>query len=215
MVLLVAALALGAGPLRAVRVDDWDSYPVGPLNLSALWRTYPFAQRAAFLHPPAIVLDDGRRVLQLMTDGEDMSIGRPMKVDVRTMPWLVWEWKPLVLPEGGDVRDRHRNDQAGRIMLVFEGMKAILYVWDTTAPVGTEALPDGFDLFQRALIVVRSGGQGLGQWDQQRRDVQQDYRRVFEDEPRSIKWVGLESHSDDRRKSHSAILFGSLHFEAR
>jgi hypothetical protein len=213
--LLVAALALGGGPLPMVRVDDWDGRAFGPLNLAAPWRAYPFSRRPPFLHPPAIVLDDGRRVLQLMTDGEAVRIGRAIKVDVHAMPWLVWEWKPLVLPAGGDVRDHHRSDQAGRVMLVFEGMRALLYVWDTTAPVGTEALPDGFDIFQRALIVVRSGSQGLGQWDRQRRDVRQDYRRIFEDEPRSIKWVGLESHSDLRRQSHSAILFRSLYFEAR
>jgi len=33
-VLAVALLALGAGPGLAVRVDDWDTRPIGPLDLA-------------------------------------------------------------------------------------------------------------------------------------------------------------------------------------
>lgn len=211
-VALVMLLTLGAGPSGAVHVDDWEAHQAGPL--AGVWRTYPFYEKPAFKEPPAIVVDEGRRALRLATDGEAMRIGRPMKVDLRRTPWLVWEWKPLVLPQGGDVRDRRRNDQAARVMLVFEGMKAIAYLWDTSAPVGAEAPPEELEVFQRVLIVVRSGAPGVGQWDRQKRDVYNDYRRVFGAEPRSINWVGLESHSNDTR-TRSAALFGAVAFEPR
>ena len=207
------ALALGAGAATPVRVDNWEAHPPGPLDLSGEWQRYP-AARAAFKQPPAIVVDDGRPVLQFVTSGEAMRVGRALRVDPRQTPWLSWEWKPLVLPEGGDVRDVRRNDQAGRVMLVFEGLKGILYVWDTSAPVGTETAPDGLELFQRVLIVVRSGPGGLGQWWRERRNVHDDYRRVFDEEPRLIKLVGFESHSNDT-KTRTAMRFGRLHFEAR
>jgi hypothetical protein len=99
-------------------------------------------------------------------------------------------------------------------MLVFDGMKGLLYVWDTSAPVGAEVTPDPFEIFQRALVVVRSGPEGLGQWHRERRDVYADYRRIFEEEPGPIKLVGLESHSNDTRTSTS-VLFGTVRFEAR
>lgn len=209
---LALVFTLGAGPPGAVRVDDWESRQAGPL--AGAWRTYPFHERPAFKQPPAIVEDDGRHALRLATDAEAMRIGRTMKVDVRRTPWLVWEWKPLVLPQGGDVRDRRRNDQAARVMLVFEGMKAIAYLWDTSAPVGAEAPPEELEMFQRVLIVVRSGAPGVGRWDRQKRDVYKDYRRVFGEEPRPINWVGLESHSNDTR-TRSAALFGAVYFEPR
>jgi hypothetical protein len=209
-------LTLGAGKLPAtVRVDDWDTHRAGTLNSAAGWQFYPpSAQPPILRQPPSITVDGGRSVLQLVTDRETLKIGRAVKVDVRRTPLLLWEWKPLILPEGGDLRDPKRNDQAARVLLVFEGMKAILYVWDTTAPVGTEARPDVFDLFQRVMIAVRSGPQGLGQWHQEKRDVDRDYRRVFEAEPRPIKWIGFESHSDDVQ-SQSSVLFGPVRFEAR
>ena len=211
--MVAAVLTLGEGPASTIRVDSWGSHGPGPLDLSTEWRRYP-PQPTALRQPPAVVLDDGRPVLQLATAGEALRIGRAVKVDVTTTPWLVWEWKALVLPDRGDVRDGKRNDQAGRVMLAFEGMKGLLYVWDTTAPVGTEARPQELELFQRVLIVVRSGAGELGRWSTERRNVYEDYRRVFGEEPRAIKLVGVESHSNDTR-SRTAIRFGPLRFEAR
>jgi hypothetical protein len=209
-------MTLGAGKLPApVRVDDWDTHRAGALNLSVGWQSYPPSPQHPILkQPPSIAVDGGRFVLQLVTDRETLRIGRPLKVDVGRTPLLLWEWKPLILPEGGDLRNPKRNDQAARVVLVFEGMRAILYVWDTTAPIGTETRPDPFDVFQRVMIVVRSGAQGLGQWHAEKRDVYRDYRRLFEDEPKPIKWVGFESHSDDVQ-SKSSVLFGPVRFEAR
>ncbi len=212
--LTVVVLALGAGPVTTVRVDDWAARPVGPLDLSTTWQRYP-EEGTAFKQPPAIVQDDGRRVLQLTTDDEAMRVGRALKVDLDKTPWLVWEWKPLVLPEGGDVRNPERNDQACRVMLVFEGMRGIQYVWDTTAPVGIDVEPEELmSLFRRMLVVVRSGPGELGRWSRERRNVSDDYRRLFGGPPPAIKLVGVESHSNDTH-SRTAVRFGALRFEAR
>jgi hypothetical protein len=213
LALALTALTLGAGPATAVRVDDWDSVPLGPLDLSAKWRRYP-EERTAFKQAPAIIQDEGRPVLQLATEGEAMRIGRAMKINLKKTPWLVWEWKPLVLPDGGDVRDPKRNDQAGRVMIVFEGMKGLQYVWDTTAPVGTVARPDELEIFRRVLIVVRSGPGELAQWSRERRNVVEDYRRVFGEAPPPIKLVGVESHSNDTN-TRTSVLFRTLGFYAQ
>jgi hypothetical protein len=211
--LAVAALTLGAGPVTAVRVDTWSAAGSGALDPAGEWRRYPL-ELTPFKQPPAIALDGGRPVLELTTAGEAMRVGRALKIDPGQTPWLTWEWKALVLPAGGDVRISARNDQAARVMVAFEGMKGILYVWDTTAPVGTEVKPDELELFQRVLIVVRSGPADLGRWLQERRNVYDDYRRAFEEEPRSIKLVGVETHSNDTG-TRSAVRFGPLRFDPR
>jgi len=206
-------LTLGAGPVSTVRVDDWAAQPPGPLNLSAAWHRYPPEARS-FSRPPAVVTDGGRRVLELATTSEAMRIGRDLKIDLAATPWLSWEWKALVLPDGGDVRDARRNDQAGRVMVAFEGMKGIQYVWDTTAPVGTEARPDELELFRRVLVVVRSGPGQKGRWLRERRNVSEDFRRLFNADPPPVKLVGVESHSNDTR-TRAAVRFGTLRFDAR
>lgn len=213
-VVAVLAVLLGAaGTAAGVRLDNWDAYPVGRLDLTGTWRAYPSADQS-FKHAPAIVRDGERAALLLRTEDEPMRIGRTVKIDPRETPWLTWEWKAVKLPEGGDVRDKRRNDQAGRVMVMFDGMRGLLYVWDTTAPVGAESISDGFELFRRALIVVRSGSQSVGQWERQRRNVYADYRRVFDGEPRTIKWIGLESHSNDTH-TRTEVLFGTVRFDAR
>jgi hypothetical protein len=211
--LAFVALTLGAGPVGPVRVDTWDAAPPGPLVLPGQWRLYP-GPRTTFKHPPAIGLDGGRFVLHLRTDHESVGLVRAVRVDLNATPILAWEWKPLALPLGGDVRKPKQNDQAARLMVLFEGMKALVYVWDTTAPVGSVVRPDEFALVDRALVVVRSGPSGLGQWHRETRDVSADYTQIFEEEPRTVKSIGVESHSDDVQ-SESAVLFGSIRFERR
>ena len=211
--LVLAVVVSAAGSAPGVRVDNWESYPAGRLDLKGTWRPYPTADQK-FKHAPTIVRDGDRAALLLKTDDEPMRIGRTVKIEPRETPWLTWEWKVVALPAGGDVRDSRRNDQAGRVMVVFDGMKGLLYVWDTTAPVGAESRSNGFELFKRALIVVRSGPQNLGQWDRQRRNVAADYRRIFDGEPRTIKLIGLESHSNDTH-TRTEVLFGTVRFDAR
>ena len=197
---LALALTLGAGPSRAVRVDD-PAYLLAQIHGRAV-------------HLDRATLGETRIKRGTKLDNESMRLGRALKVDLRQTPRLVWEWKALVLPERGDVRNRRLNDQAARLMVVFEGMRGIAYVWDTSAPVGAETQPDLLEIFQRVLIVVRSGASGVGQWHRQTRDVHADYRRVFGEEPRATNFIGLESHSNDTR-SQSAALFGAVYFEPR
>jgi hypothetical protein len=44
-----------------------------------------------------IVVDKGRRALQLKTDRETVAIRRTVRVDIATSSTLVWEWKPLAV----------------------------------------------------------------------------------------------------------------------
>src|SRR5262245_37424856 len=98
---LAASASLGAAPPDPVRVDDWSSRQPGPLELGKTWQFYPF-ETSTVKQPPSIVVDDGRPALSLATEREPVRVGRTIAVDVREKPWLVWEWKPLVLPDGGD-----------------------------------------------------------------------------------------------------------------
>ena len=211
---LILLMTVAVAAPNGTRIDDWSGRKPGALQLGDVWKTYPFTEKPAFKEPPAIVEDEGRRVLRLATQSEAMRVGRSMKVDLKQTPWLTWEWKPLVLPEGGDVRNKKRNDQVGRIMIMFEGMKAVAYIWDTTAPAATEAQPDEFELFQRAFVVVRSGSSGVGSWHRERRNVEADFRRAFGSAPKSVNFVGFESHSNDTR-TRTAVLFGAASWEPR
>ncbi len=46
-------------------------------------------------------------------------------------------------------------------------------------------------------LVAQSGGAGAGRWLGYRRNIVQDHRRVFGDEPGRIQGVGVMADSDD------------------
>jgi hypothetical protein len=215
-------ISVSVGPAQGdiISVDNWTEYPVGALLLSVPGTWTVYSSMKVFKYPPTVVLDDARRALRLKTDHETMAIGRSLHFDVATTRTLMWEWKPLVLPVGGDVREHaaKRNDQAARVVLWFDASlfterRAIGYIWDSSAPVGT-IIRQSSGAAERALVVVRSGPSGLGAWHRDTRDVYQDYRDIFGDEPAQLVAVTLESHSDDVA-SESAVLFGRVRFQAR
>ncbi len=219
LVLLTISVSAWAMHGDSVSVDDWADYPVGTrlLSVPGPWKVY--SSMKVFKYPPTVVVDEAQRALRLKTDHETMAIGRAMQLDVTTLSTLTWEWKPLLLPEGGDVRayDAQRNDQAARIVLWFDASlfterRAIGYIWDSNAPVETIVRQIGPQA-ERALVVVRSGMRGVGAWHRETRNVYQDYRHIFGDEPALLVLVTLESHSDDVA-SESAVLFGRVRFEA-
>ena len=94
-------LLLGASPMTFIRVDDWGEAEEGLLQMTRNWSFYPSPAKRTIKTPPRVVVDGDRKVLQLKTDHESVGLWRALAVDVRTTPRLVWQWKPLVLPEGG------------------------------------------------------------------------------------------------------------------
>jgi len=203
-----------------VSVDNWTEYPVGVLPVSGPGKWKIYSSMKVFKHPPSIVIDEDRRALLLKTDHETMAIGRSIHADTATSRILVWEWKPLVLPVGGDVRElaAKRNDQVARVVAWFDASlfgerRGIAYIWDSSAPVGT-IIRDRGPHAERAFVVIRSGSSGLGAWHREMRNVYQDYRDIFRDEPPQLLAITLESHSDDVA-SQSEILFGRIQFRAR
>ena len=220
IVFLMVSLSAWAAQRDTVSVDNWTDYPVGvlPVSRPSGWKIY--SSMKVFKHPPSVVIDEDRRALLLKTDRETMAIGRSIHTDIATTRILVWDWKPLLLPVGGDVRElaAKRNDQVARVVVwfdasLFDERRAIAYIWDSSAPAGT-IIRDRGPHAERAFVVVRSGSSGLGAWHREMRNVYQDYRDIFRDEPTQLLAVTLESHSDDVA-SQSEVLFGRVQFRAR
>jgi hypothetical protein len=118
---VAAVLMIAAAPVGNVRIDTWDTYPPGPLSLTETWQPYPHTSAAPLKDPPAIVLDGPRKALRRKTDHESVTLGRAASIEAKRTPRLMWEWKGVRLPAGGDVRDSRRNDQAARLLLLFRG----------------------------------------------------------------------------------------------
>lgn len=167
---------------------------------------------------PAIELTrvDGRVALRLRSAGNSFAVHRDLVLDVRQYSILTWSWKVTRLPNGGDVREPGRDDQAAQVYVIFLRWPAprtasdvIGYVWDSRAPVGTMLRNSRAPNVR--IVVLESGPGRLDTWLREQRNVAADYRALFGAEPPRAGKVALMIDSNDT-KSDAEALFGDLTF---
>ncbi len=143
----------------------------------------------------AVVKDEGMSAVRLRSAATSFSLQKEVHVDLKRFPVLSWKWKVTKLPEGGDFRKSDADDQAAQLFLAFSKTRAIVYIWDTTAPQGTMGNAAAPFFMSIKAVVVRSGRTGTGAWIIETRNVYDDYRRLFHEEPGEINGVRMQINS--------------------
>ena len=154
---------------------------------------------------------DGRLALHLRSDRASFALYRDVLVDLERFPLLTWSWKVALLPAGGDIRSPGRNDQAAQLYVIFPRWPSPLthsdvigYVWDTTAPVGTQTTsPQAANV---RVIVVESGRRGIGAWLSYERNVVEDYTALFGGKPPRAGKIAVMIDSNNTRSGAEALV---------
>ncbi|HVQ77886.1 MAG TPA: DUF3047 domain-containing protein [Candidatus Binatia bacterium] len=217
---LALALALGAAAALAdasrMVVEDWSSQPADKRGIPDGWKGQSWGSPK---YDFAIQQDEGARVLHLKSAGDSSNINKEVKIDLKEYPILEWRWKVTALPAGADLRKKETDDEAAQLYVVFPRFPAAVrsqiigYVWDTTAPVGliSKSTKTGTVTY----VVVRSGTADLGRWITERRNVWDDYRRIYGSDPdEPVGGISLGIDSDDT-KSRAESFFGPITFLKR
>jgi hypothetical protein len=177
------------------------------------WQLREFAGRAE------VELVRGERALafRLRSTRTSFALYRDVVVSLDEFPTLAWSWKVAQLPNGGDVRDKGRDDQAAQVYVVFPRWpeprtrsEVIGYVWDTTAPVGTTVTSAKASNVK--IVVVESGVAHRGTWQRQRRNVAADYQALFRRPPPRVGAIVVMIDANDTGSSAEAVI-GDLRFE--
>jgi hypothetical protein len=151
-----------------------------------------------------VTSNGGREVLHLKCLNSSFAVERSLTVIPSEYPLVSWEWKAVKLPASGDLREKSRNDQAMQIMFVFEGNRVISYVWDSNAPEGTisdESIGWPFNLRVKVLV-VKSGHGGIDSWLTATRNIYEDYKALFHEEP--LRLIGLRVQTNTQYTKDSA-----------
>lgn len=162
--------------------------------------------------------ENGSSPLRLFSDKSSFGIGKEVKLSTTDYPYIQWRWKVTRLPEGADVRVKNANDQAAQLYLVFPkfpttiNSRVIGYIWDSTAPEG--ACFDSPVSPNIKYIVVRSGKNQLGKWVAETRNVHQDYRTLFGEEPPMLEKLFIMIDSDNT-KTVAESYFDGIQFQKR
>jgi len=208
MIVVLAGLALAAGA-EVVLVEDWSQPQLGARGIPPGWRPYEtIGGRPAYDF--IVVESDGRRALLLKSHDDHSTIARELHVDLRATPILEWSWKAVQLPARGDIRRKETSDLTAHIFVIWPRFPAMLrsrligYVWDATAPVQT--VETSHKTGSVHFFVLRSGPGELGRWLTERRNVLEDYRRVFGEDPEDPRALALSIDTNDTHSEAEALI---------
>lgn len=200
----VAAAVLGlaalAGAADVFVVEDWSSVPIGTKGIPPGWQKQRWGSPN---YDFTVVENGGHRVLHLKSAGDSSNISKEIKgkVDLKQTPILEWTWRVTVLPQGADSRKKETDDQAAQLYVTWprfpEAVRSriIGYIWDTAAPAGTIVKSQKTGTV--TYVVLRSGPAELGKWVTERRNVREDFKKIYGDEPDEPSVVSFGIDSDD------------------
>ena len=208
-------LAVAAWAADLAVVEDWTKLAVGAKGIPDGWKggqTWGFPK-----HDFTLVNHDGRRALHLRSTDESSTVSKDIKgqVKLKETPILEWSWKVVTLPKGADSRSKHTDDQAAQLYVSWPRFpqavrsRIIGYIWDTTAPQGLVVQSEKTSTV--TYVVVRSGPGELGKWLTERRNVVEDYRKIYGEEPDNPGAVSIAIDSDDTHSTAEAF-FGAIVF---
>jgi hypothetical protein len=147
-----------------------------------------------------LVSDGGRRVLRAESRKAASGLYKEVELDPRKYPILRWSWKIEGTIPKGNGRTKEGDDYAARVYVVFPRTlfwrtKAINYIWANTLPKGT-TLPNAFSS-NAMMVAVESGNEKSGTWVAEERNVYEDYRKLFGEDPPDIGAVALMTDTDN------------------
>ncbi len=178
-----AVVAIAWAADRVV-IEDWRSYPLGTRGIPGDWKEQNWGKPAYDLE---IVSDNGQET-----------------------PILEWRWKVMTLPTGGNACQKSTDDEAAQVYVAWvrapESVRSriIGYVWDSTAPAGT--ICKSQKTATVTYVVLRSGADELGKWITERRNVVEDFRKIYGEAPDNPTALSLAIDSDDTRSSAESFI---------
>ena len=182
------------------------------------------------------VVKDGDVVaVKAVSEASSSGLTREIKINPKEYPIVQWRWKVANVLKKGDVTKKEGDDYPARIYITFEydtgkvgffdkakyeaarllygqypPLGAINYIWESKAPKGTVALNPFTE--QVKMIVVESGAERLNQWVNEERNIYEDYKKAFGEEPSMISGVAIMTDTDNTGESATAY-YGDIVFK--
>ena len=217
-----------------------DLFPVGIFSQASPggefpegWKPLKF-QNIEKMTRYSLVKDGGTVVVKAVSEASASGLIREVKIDPREYPFLQWRWKIGNILKKGNVKTKEGDDYPARIYVAFEydpkklnffektkyntyrllygkypPLRAINYIWESSAPRST-AVPNPY-ASRVLMIVVESGREKIDQWVKEERNVLEDYKKFFGEDPPPISGVALMTDTDNTGESASAY-YGDIFF---
>ena len=205
-------------PSATIVVGDFAGAPAGTLPPD--WRALTFPDIKSHTRYAAVPDATHGQVVRASANASASGLLRKISLDAHTHPLLRWSWKADNLIAKGDVTRKEGDDYPVRIYVsfaydpqrvsLFERAKyaaarliygeypphsGLNYIWDGKAPVGTIVANAHTDRVK--MIVVESGASRLHEWLRYERNIVEDYRRAFGEDPPMVSGIALMTDADN------------------
>jgi hypothetical protein len=226
-----AALISQADSPGILEVGKFSAGTAGP-SLPAGWTPLTFKKVSRHTNYE-LVQDETGVVIKARSEASASGLTKEIRIDPKEYPIVRWRWKAENLLEKSDVRRKEGDDYPARLYITFEydpdkvgfakklkykagqaifgaiPIGAINYIWDRTTPAGT-IVDNAFTDFAK-MIVVRSGPADVGRWVEEERNVYEDYRKAFGEDPPLINGVAIMTDTDNTKEAATAY-YGDIQF---
>jgi hypothetical protein len=126
--------------------------------------------------------------VHFLSNNSSFGLKKEMNFSIKDYPYLNWKWKVNRLPGKGDFLKKETDDQAAQIYTLFPRFPAKLntevvgYLWESNPKnKGMEGESPAWP--KSKVIVLQAGPEKLNQWVQEKRNVYEDYKKLFKKEP--------------------------------
>ena len=182
----------------------------------------------------SLVDEAGKTVVRATADASASGLIHRLRLDPRSHQLLTWRWKVGNLIPSADNTRRQTEDSPVRVVVTFDGnldklpfedriffdnirlvsgqempYATLMYIWENRAPRET-IIPNRHTSRVR-MIVAESGRDKVGRWQEVTRNVYEDYRRVFGEEPGRITAIGIMTDTDNTGENVHAY-YGDILF---
>ena len=234
---LIALLAVPwIAPAQSVAILE-----VGKFSAAAEGETFPDGWKPLTFkkierHTAYKLVKDGDSVVVKATsEAASSGLTRDVKINPKEYPIVQWRWKVANVFKNGDVTKKEGDDYPARLYITFEydsskvgflekakyeaarlmygqypPIGAVTYIWESKAPKGT-VVPNPYT-GRAMMIVVETGAALLNTWVTEERNIYEDYKTAFGEEPSMISGVAIMTDTDNTRESATAY-YGDIVFK--
>jgi Protein of unknown function (DUF3047) len=231
---LSALVVLAQGPTTVEIARFSASEPGG--SLPDGWQPLIF-KKIPKLTTYELVKDGAQVVVKAMSDSSASGLTKVVRIDPKEFPIVRWRWKVENLLQKSDATRKDGDDYPARLYITFEydpdkvsfrkklkykagqvlfgdiPIGAINYVWETKAPVGA-IIDNAYTDFVK-MVVAESGPDKLGAWIEESRNIYEDYKKAFGEEPPLINGVAIMTDTDNTKERATAYYGDILFLKAR
>jgi hypothetical protein len=219
--------------------EEVDAFTLDPAEFdpndedARVFRYSKFGRKDEAVYERGTREEDGVPIIVASSNSSISTVTTPLTADPSIFKFVEWEWKIESVLPSGDMTEKDGDDFAARVYVTFDydpsnlgfgarikyrlyktftsfeiPLRSLNYVWGNEPDEVGDTGPNPFSDWVQ-YVVVKSGNDQAGEWHTEKRNILEDYRMVYNEEPPAISGITIMTDSDNTGESTKAY-FGPI-----